>query len=70
MGGNLAGDRSTQADGSFTRAHSGLGLGLAISRHLIEAHGGSIEATSPGKGRGTTVRVTLPVIAVQDAGTA
>ena len=53
--------RFKQADGSFTRAHSGLGLGLAISRHLIEAHGGGIEAVSPGRGLGTTVRVLLPV---------
>ena len=59
--------RFTQADGSFTRSQSGLGLGLAISRHLIEAHGGGIEAMSPGKGRGTTVRVELPLMIVQDA---
>ena len=58
--------RFTQADGSFTRAQSGLGLGLAISRHLIEAHGGCIEATSPGKGFGTTVRVELPLMIVHD----
>jgi signal transduction histidine kinase/ActR/RegA family two-component response regulator len=60
--------RFTQADGSFTRAHSGLGLGLAISRHLVEAHGGSIHAVSPGKGRGTTVSVSLPLMTVQDVG--
>ena len=62
--------RFTQADGSFTRAQSGLGLGLAISRHLIEAHGGRIEAMSPGKGRGTTVRVELPLMIVHDMASA
>ena len=56
--------RFQQADGTFTRRHSGLGLGLAISRHLVEAHGGRIEAMSPGKGRGTTVRVELPLMIV------
>jgi CheY-like chemotaxis protein/anti-sigma regulatory factor (Ser/Thr protein kinase) len=58
--------RFQQADGTLTRAHSGLGLGLAISRHLVEAHGGSIDATSPGKGQGTTVRVLLPLMIVHD----
>ncbi len=54
--------RFTQADGTFSRTHSGLGLGLAICRHLVEAHGGTIAASSPGKGRGATVRVELPVL--------
>jgi signal transduction histidine kinase/ActR/RegA family two-component response regulator len=58
--------RFQQADGTFTRAHSGLGLGLAISRHLVEAHGGRIEAMSPGRGLGTTVRVELPLMIVHD----
>lgn len=49
-----------QADGSRTRSHGGLGLGLTIARHLIELHGGTLEAASPGKGRGTTFTVTLP----------
>jgi signal transduction histidine kinase/DNA-binding response OmpR family regulator len=58
--------RFKQADGTFTRAHSGLGLGLAISRHLIEAHGGQIEAMSPGIGQGTTIRVELPLMIVHE----
>jgi signal transduction histidine kinase/DNA-binding response OmpR family regulator len=59
--------RFTQADSSYTRRHGGLGLGLAICRHLVEAHGGLIEASSPGKGQGTTVRVKLPLMIVHDA---
>ena len=59
-------ERFRQADSTFTRSHGGLGLGLAISRHLVEAHGGRIQAMSPGKGRGTTVRVELPLMIVHD----
>jgi CheY-like chemotaxis protein len=58
--------RFTQGDGSYTRTHSGLGLGLAISRHLVEAHGGVIEAFSPGKGQGTTIRIELPLMIIHD----
>jgi len=54
-------DRFRQADSRSTRAHNGLGLGLAIARHLVEQHGGTIRAQSEGHGRGTTVSIRLPV---------
>ncbi|HEV7890606.1 MAG TPA: PAS domain S-box protein [Pyrinomonadaceae bacterium] len=53
-------DRFRQADGSTTRLHGGLGLGLAIVRHLVEAHGGSVHAYSAGAGAGATFTVDLP----------
>src|SRR5262245_7106032 len=54
-------DRFRQADVSSTRTHGGLGLGLAIVRHLIELHGGTVFATSPGRGKGATFTVRLPI---------
>jgi PAS domain S-box-containing protein len=57
-------DRFQQADSSVTRKHGGLGLGLAITRHLVEMHGGTIEAESEGEGRGAKFSVRLPVQAV------
>jgi PAS domain S-box-containing protein len=54
-------DKFRQADASFTRQHGGLGLGLAIARHLVELHGGSIEARSDGEGSGATFVVRLPL---------
>jgi signal transduction histidine kinase len=54
-------DRFSQADSSFTRTHEGLGLGMAIVRHLVELHGGTVDAASPGEGQGATFTVTLPV---------
>jgi CheY-like chemotaxis protein len=54
-------DRFRQADGSTTRTHGGLGLGLAIVRHIIELHGGTVEVRSEGEGQGTTFTVRLPV---------
>jgi CheY-like chemotaxis protein len=59
-------ERFTQADMGRTRQHGGLGLGLAITRHLIELHGGTITATSPGEGCGATFTVRLPVRVIQD----
>ena len=53
-------ERFRQADSSSTRAHGGLGLGLALVRHLVEAHGGSVRAESDGRGRGSTFVVRLP----------
>jgi signal transduction histidine kinase/CheY-like chemotaxis protein len=54
-------DRFRQADSRAIRRHGGLGLGLAIARHLIEQHHGDIRAASVGAGMGTTVHIRLPV---------
>jgi CheY-like chemotaxis protein len=55
-------DRFRQADSSYTRRHSGLGLGLAIVRHLVEMHGGTAQAYSDGEGQGATFIVSLPLL--------
>ena len=54
-------ERFQQGDSTSTRRHTGLGLGLALVRHLVELHGGTVEASSAGEGQGATFTVKLPV---------
>lgn len=60
-------DYFRQSDSSKTRLHGGLGMGLAISRHLVELHGGTIEAASPGLGQGTMFTLRFPFLQPDDA---
>ncbi|HYR42599.1 MAG TPA: PAS domain S-box protein [Terriglobia bacterium] len=57
-------DRFTQAEASTTRLHAGIGMGLAISKAIIELHGGSITAFSEGEGKGSTFAINIPVMPV------
>ncbi|HZR82237.1 MAG TPA: ATP-binding protein [Candidatus Binatia bacterium] len=61
-------ERFTQADSSSTREHGGVGLGLAIARHLVELHGGTITAESEGRDRGSRFTVRLPYAVPDDVG--
>jgi PAS domain S-box-containing protein len=58
-------ERFRQADSSTTRAHGGLGLGLAIVRHLVEMHGGTVRAESRGEGQGATFTIKLPLVVMR-----
>ncbi len=60
-------DRFRQQDAATTRVHGGLGLGLSIARHLVELHGGCVQAESEGEGLGSTFIVVVPVAAVPPA---
>ncbi|PYR92534.1 MAG: hybrid sensor histidine kinase/response regulator [Acidobacteria bacterium] len=62
-------DRFRQQDAATTRQHGGLGLGLSIVRHLVELHGGLIEARSDGAGQGATFVVRVPVAMIRAAAT-
>ena len=61
-------DRFRQADSSTSRQYGGLGLGLAVVRHLVEMHGGTVHAESEGAGRGATFRVEIPLARASEAG--
>jgi CheY-like chemotaxis protein len=63
-------DRFRQANSSSTRTHAGLGLGLALVKHLVELHGGSITAMSGGEGQGATFVVKLPITIVAEVASA
>ncbi|HTN53829.1 MAG TPA: ATP-binding protein, partial [Anaeromyxobacter sp.] len=61
-------ERFRQGDASSTRKHGGIGAGLALVRHVVEAHGGSVSAHSEGRGRGATFTVRLPSARREAAG--
>src|SRR5207237_8502926 len=60
-------DLFVQGDRSLERSGGGLGIGLTLVRHLVQLHGGTVEAGSEGPGRGSTFTVRLPVLAVAPA---
>ena len=59
-------NRFTQEDSTTSRRYGGLGLGLAIVRHIVDAHGGTVHAASEGKGKGATFQISLPLLSVDD----
>ena len=59
-------NRFTQEDSTTSRRYGGLGLGLAIVRHIVESHGGAVRAASEGKGKGATFQVSLPLVSTED----
>jgi PAS domain S-box-containing protein len=59
-------DRFTQADSSITRAFGGLGMGLAIAKSIVELHGATIRAESPGEGQGATFTLSFPIVKKND----
>jgi PAS domain S-box-containing protein len=61
-------DRFRQADSTTARRHGGLGIGLSIVKSLVELHGGSVRAKSPGEGRGSTFCVELPLMVMHETG--
>jgi signal transduction histidine kinase/CheY-like chemotaxis protein len=63
-------ERFRQADGTVTRVHGGLGLGLAVVKHLVELHGGTVHAESAGRGQGASFTVLLPARALPAESTA
>jgi CheY-like chemotaxis protein/anti-sigma regulatory factor (Ser/Thr protein kinase) len=63
-------ERFRQSDASITRKTGGLGLGLAIVRHIVEMHGGTVHVSSPGEGQGATFRVQLPLMILHPEATA
>jgi CheY-like chemotaxis protein/anti-sigma regulatory factor (Ser/Thr protein kinase) len=63
-------ERFQQAEAGSNRTHGGLGLGLAIVRHIVEAHGGTVHAESPGPGQGSVFTAKLPIMVARAAGEA